>query len=96
MVKWKYTINSGTALREAIDNEDTEQVVECLLRCCGELIGKLRGEDKTTYGLELDDIYVALICYEHSEDEEEDAETINDYLEEFYNLCDEVRAFVAL
>lgn len=96
MAKWKHTIYKGIALREAIENEDMEQVVECLLSCCVELNRKLRGEDKVIYGLELDDMYVALSCYEPSEDEEENEETINDYLEQFYNICDDVGAFVQL
>lgn len=95
-MKWKHTIHRGSALREAIDNDDTKQVVECLLFCIVELNRKLRGEDKITYGLELDDMFVALSCYEPSNDEEENEETINEYLEQFYNICDDVRAFIEL
>lgn len=72
-MNWKYKIKSGSALREAIDNEDMEQVVEYLLSCCVELNEKLRGEDRITYGLDLDDMFIALNCYEPSED---------DYIEE--------------
>lgn len=95
-MNWKYKIKSGKALREAIDNEDMEQVVEYLLSCCVELNDKLRGEDRITYGLDLDDMFIALNCYEPSEDEEENEETIDGYLEQFYNICDDVRAFVEL
>ena len=96
MAKWKYTIHSGTALRDAINNEDMEQVIECLLSCCVELNRKLRGEDKTDYGLELDDMFVTLSCYEPTEDDEENEEIINEYLEQFYDICDDVRAFIKL
>ena len=95
-MNWKYTLKSGFALREAIDNEDIKQVVECLLHCCVELNRKLRGEDKSDYALELDDMYVALTCFEINEDEEENEEEINSYLADFYDICDSVRAFVEL
>lgn len=94
-MNWKYQIKSGKALREAIDNEDMEQVVERLLFCCIELNKKLYGEDCIAYGLELDDIYIALSCYEPSDDDE-DEEMINEYLEQFYDICDDVKAWIEL
>lgn len=93
-MNWKYTLKTGKVLREAIDNEDMEQVVKCLLSCCIELNKKLYGEDCITYGLELDDIYIVLNCYEPSEDEEENEEAIDEYLEQFYDICDDVRAWI--
>ena len=47
MAKWKYALNSGSALREAIDNDDVEQVVKCLLLCYQELLDKLDEWDET-------------------------------------------------
>ena len=49
MAKWKYTIKGGTALREAIDNEDLEQVTKCLLFCYKELQNQFDTEDKQWY-----------------------------------------------
>lgn len=95
-MNWKYKIKNGSALREAIDNEDVEQVVKCLLSCCIELNRKLRGEDKSNYTLELDDIFTGLTCLELDEDEEENEEVINNYLYDFYDICDDVKAFVEL
>ena len=45
MAKWNYTITKGKALREAIENEDEQLVVKCLLACYKELYDKLTDED---------------------------------------------------
>lgn len=95
-MNWKYKLKSGSALREAICNEDLEQTVKCLLSCCIELNRKLRGEDKSDYGLELDDIFTALSSYEINGDEEENEEIINDYLADFYDICDDVGAWIEI
>lgn len=96
MAKWKYTINSGSALREAIDNEDTEQVVKCLLLCYKELSDKLSEKDKNWFGEGIEQEVYTLDYIDRMGVEDEDADEINNRLEEFYDLCDNVRAFVAL
>lgn len=91
----KYKLKSGSALREAICNEDIKQTAECLRNCCIELNRKLRGEDKSDYALDLDDMYVSLECYEFGNDEE-DEENINCYLADFYDICDSVGAWIEI
>ena len=95
MKRWKYTLKSGVALREAIDNDDMEQVVKCLLLCYQELLDKLDEWDEADYEIDIQDSIGVLMAYElcHYEDDED---YINDQLEEFYDLCDEIRAFVEL
>lgn len=95
MAQWKYTITSGTALREAIYDGDTERTVECLLKCCSELHNKLSEEDLEDCSYELEDIIESLKVYTPSDDED-DTENIDAYLGDFYDICDSVRAFVAL
>lgn len=91
MAKWNYTITSGTALREAINSEDTEQVVTYLVQCYQELLNKLSEEDKEWKQWDIEDTIEFL-----SGSEDLDEDDINYYLEEFYDLCDDLRAFVAL
>ena len=91
MARWKYTLKSGTALREAIDNEDTEQVVKCLLLCYKELLDKLVGEDRKCFMWDIEDTINVL---ESSTLDPDDEDNVNYYLEEFYDLCDELRAWV--
>ena len=91
MAKWNYTITSGTALRGAINSEDTEQVVDCLVQCYQELLNKLSEEDKEWKQWDIEDTIEFL-----SGSEDLDEDDINYYLEEFYDLCDDLRAFVAL
>jgi hypothetical protein len=95
MARWKYTLNSGSALREAIDNDDMEQVVKCLLLCYKELLDKLDEWDEADYEIDINDSIGVLMAYELCHDED-DEDYINDQLEEFYDLCDELRAFVEI
>lgn len=95
-MNWKYKLKSGIALRDAICSEDLEQVVNCLLACCVELNRKLRGEDKSNYTLDIEDIYEGLAAFEINESEEENEEAINDYLEQFYDICDSVGAWIEM
>lgn len=88
-MKWKYTINSGSALREAIDNEDAEQAVKCLLLCYKELQSKLTEEDKDCRGMEIEDAIFNLENFDIDED-------VDDYLEDFYDLCDELRVWIEI
>lgn len=95
MAKWKYTLNSGSALREAICNSDMEQVVKCLLLCYQELLNKLDEWDESDYEIDIQDSIGVLMAYELFPDED-DEDSIDDYLEEFYDLCDELRVWIEL
>jgi hypothetical protein len=93
MAKWEYTITSGKALREAIYNEDTEQVVKCLIHCYKELQSKLTEEDKEWKGYDIEDSIGVLTLYALYPDDEDN---VNYYLEEFYDICDDVRAWIEI
>ena len=94
MAEWKYTIESGKALREAIEDGDTGATIECLIKCFRELWDKLDEEDLEDYEIDIEEIVNALTDYNPSD--EDDTETIDEYLEEFYNLCDDVRAWISI
>lgn len=96
MARWKYTLKSGSALREAINNEDTEQVVKCLLLCYNELLNQLDEWDTEDYEIDIQDSIGVLMAYELCPDEEDKEEYLDDKLAEFYDLCDELRAFIEL
>ena len=91
MANWKYKLKSGSALREAIYNEDEEQVVKCLLLCYKELQSKLTEEDKEWKGYDIEDSIEVLEFYDADPDDEDD---VNYYLEDFYDICDELRAWI--
>ena len=93
MARWKYTLKSGTALREAINNDDMEQVVKCLLLCYEELLNKLDEWDEADYEIDIQDSIGVLKAYQLCPDED-DEDYINDALKDFYDLCDEIRAWV--
>ena len=88
MAKWNYTLRWGKHLREAIDAEDIEMVVKCLICCYRELLNKLSDEDKEWKEFDIEQEIFCLECYDEDED-------IDGYLAEFYDICDDVRAWVA-
>jgi hypothetical protein len=93
MAEWRYTIESGKALREAIDDDDIERTVRCLYRCFKELYDKMSDEDKDYYQFDIEDTMEILKLYDEEYDDEDN---VNYYLEEFYNICDDVRAWVPM
>ena len=90
MARWKYTLHFGKNLREAIDAEDIEATVQCLIACYRELLNKLSNEDKDWKEFAIEDAISSLECY----DIYEEHGAIDYYLEEFYDICDDVRAWV--
>ena len=91
MAQWKYTIRFGKHLREAICDEDIDMVVKCLIACYRELLNKLSDEDKEDYDFEIKDWIYTLEAYD-SDDEDE----VDEYLEEFYNICDGLKAWISI
>ena len=89
MAQWIYTIHSGKLLHEAIDSGDEQLVVKCLLACYQELYDKLTDEDKDWKGIEIEDTIFNLESFDEDED-------VDDYLEYFYDQCDELRAWITL
>lgn len=93
MAKWEYTILKGKALRGAIESGDEQLVVKALLACYRELYAKLTDEDKEWKGYDIEDCIEILTYYEHDPDDEDD---VDYYLADFYDLCDELRAWITL
>lgn len=89
MAQWNYTLKWGKQLREAICAEDEEFTVRCLIACYRELLDKLSDEDKAWKQFDIEDTIFNLENFDYDED-------VDDYLEEFYNICDDVRAWIAI
>lgn len=93
MSNWVYTLKTGKALHEAIHEGDVDLVVKCLLVCYKELYGKLTDEDKEWRGYDIEDAIETLTYFDADEAEDDD---VDYYLDDFYNLCDELRAWITL
>lgn len=93
MAQWNYTIRSGKALREAIKEGDVTLVVSRLLQCYRELLNKLSDEDRDWKGFDIEDIIEILVLYVIDPDDEDN---VDYYLDEFYDICDDVRAWIAI
>lgn len=94
MANWKYKLNSGTTLREAIQDDDSRETLLALKKCYKELNSLLPdniyNEDKME-----EDLYEAanqldnLDNYADYDMTEEDCENeINFLLSRFYDFCD--------
>ena len=92
MAQWNYTLKWGKQLREAIDDEDIEMVAKCLIACYRELLNKLSDEDKDWKQFDIEDAIFSLENY----DVYEECGEVDDYLTEFYDICDDVRAWIAI
>ena len=87
MGKWKYTLCFGKNLREAIEAEDVKLVVRCLIVCYHELFNKMSDDDKDYYESDIEDTIFNLENFDEDED-------VDSYLEEFYDICDDVRVWI--
>lgn len=96
MAQWNYTIRFGKQLREAISSEDMDIVVKCLIACYRELLNKLSEEDRDYYEFDIEDTIESLDYLDRMGVDDEDEEEIDDRLAEFYDLCDDVGAWVAI
>lgn len=94
MGKWLYTVQGGKALREAIKTNELEQSAYMLVACLRELNIKLSDEDKDWKGWDIEELIDRITsdidCNELDED------TFDDYLDEFYDICDDVRAWIEI
>ena len=96
MAKWIYHIESGASLREAINDGNIEQIIYHLSQCYHELLDMLSEEDREWQGYEIEDAIDLLDNIDEDELMWYDTEEIDCWLSEFYNLCDDLRAWVAL
>ena len=93
MAQWNYTIRSGKALHEAIEEGDATLVVSRLLQCYRELLNKLSDEDRDWKGFDIEDTIEMLALYVIDPDDEDN---VDYYLDEFYDICDDGRAWIAI
>ena len=92
MAKWLYTLDSGSDLREAIENDELEQTAQKLVACLKELNSKLSEEDEAWKGWDIEDLIDNITAdIDYGDIDEDD---LNDYLDEFYDICDDVRAWI--
>ena len=89
MAKWNYTLHWGKQLRVAIDDGDVEMVVKLLICCYRELLNKLSADDSEWKQFDIEDAIFNLENFDEDED-------VDDYLAEFYDLCDELDAWVEI
>ena len=93
---WNVTIISGSKLRNAIESENITEIIPSLIDCYKELASKVNDVDR--YAEEdIAELEFILQDYNSGEIDDEEAEDAVDYkLSGFYDLCDNVGAFVAL
>jgi hypothetical protein len=110
MAKWNYKLEEeGKEIRKLIDSEKKEEIIEHLQKCYKKILTILNSEDKENYEYEIEDALNLLdgeadmIRNNPEEITSEDGwgfnsitDLIDERLEAFYDICDEVRIWVQL
>lgn len=98
MKEWKYTLENGKILREAIHEENYEKILKILKECYTEILdffvkeGLTKPEDKDDeYEEYTENIDMLLEDIDSIEEEEIDYELSN-----FYDLCDNTNIWVKI
>lgn len=85
-MKWDYKLKTGSRLRKAIESEDLYDTLFALRLCYDELVDAgFISEDDYEYYTENFDMY-----------DEEDVDSVDFELNEFYDLCDNLRVWVEI
>ena len=90
MAQWKYTITNGKALRDTIEDGNTTETIKSLKDCCVELLNSLTDRDLDDFAEDLQDIMDTL-----DDVDVYDTDEIDDCLEDFYDICDIIRAWIS-
>lgn len=97
MGKWAVTLNSGKALRDAIDEEDIIKCFECLKACYQELHDKLPDTfTDVDLDMALEDVDMQLSDLEDPDMYEDAEDELNYLLDDFYDLCDNLNVWVGM
>lgn len=88
---WDYNLQSGDELAQAIDSEDYEAVIDALRNCYQELLDNdlITQDDFDSYTADFD-------LYGDFSDWDDPEDTVNYELEQFYDLCDNIRVWIGL
>ena len=105
MAKWKYDLgNDAKKLRELITEGDSSKencikILDQVILCCEHVEAQLTLDDREEYEYDIDTITTDCEdlkwCLE-DEDEEYNEDRVNDVLNDFYDLMDSMRVWVAL
>lgn len=99
MARWKYKLEAGSILRDAIENDNHEETLNALRKCCLEMHEKLPG-DYTEDDLQddLEEIWSQLDNLENYKEYnmtlDDCEEEINYLLSRFYEYCDDMGVWV--
>lgn len=105
MSRWNYDLkNRGTQLRELIQRYDTskencESILNQIVECLKYLQTKLTEEDQDWYECDLEEMMQDCEdtkAYLDEYDEDSNEENVDEMLEQFYDLMDSMRVWVAL
>jgi predicted translin family RNA/ssDNA-binding protein len=105
MARWNYNLRTnGAQLKDLIYQDDSSQhnciaIIEQMILCCKWLQTKLTEEDKDDYEWDLEEMIQDCEdtkCYLDEFDEDSNEDNINDILEKFYDLMDEMRVWIGV
>lgn len=98
MAQWRYTLNGGKYLRDAIDNEDINEILLWLENLYTDINDKFPEEfDEISLKSVIADIEGVGEDWENGYMDEEEVESSIDFLlNNFYDLCDNMKIWVGI
>ena len=103
MARWDYNLKTnGVKLRDLLHKDDSSQenciaILDQMIVCCKWLQTKLTEDDKDDYEWDLEDMIQECEDTRYYLDEfdlETNEENVNDVLDQFYDLMDEMRVWI--
>lgn len=99
MAKWKYTLKTGKRLRQAVESENYEKILNAISDCFEEINSKFperySNEELENDFEEIENLRDNLENYEdYDMDFEEVIDSIDYYLNELYDLCDNLLIWI--
>lgn len=105
MARWNYDLKTnGVKLKDLIYKDDSSQenciaILEQMITCCKWLQAKLTEEDREDYDYDLEEMIQECEDTKYYLDEFDEAvneDNINDILDQFYDLMDEMRVWIGV
>lgn len=97
MARWRYKLESGKYLRQAIEEENIEDIIAWLQTLYQEINAQFPDEydnsEVEAVCADLDDIYED---WENGDDEDDIENRLDYMLNDFYDLCDEMDIWVGI
>lgn len=97
MRRWNRTCDEFKEVREMIEAEDTDGIMEKLIEICNKYTEEYADEEDDDYSYEFSQLAEDMdLAYDNGDDPDFDEDSCDYYLGEFYDLCDAAGIWLSL